>query len=327
MTINSFPDRGVALLSIQILVTCSDRKTVSPPGRLRLGNVPKAGSTRDRARLWIRRIRGERVPTQEAMELYTGEHWQAVRELDHLARAQGYKPRLWICSAGYGLVPANAQLKPYAATFSRGHPDSVERTSSHEASGSIWWNELSRWRGPDTGAERKILQIAESQPRTPVLVIASPAYLRAMANDLSLAGRILQDRLLIVSAGAKPAGALAPFLIPTSARLQHRLGGSKMSLNPRIGALLLKQAAGDLCRSAVLPKLKRATARMPALPVYDRLPLKDSQIRTWIRREIKNDRSLAATSALRMFRDDGWACEQRRFVDLFHAVREDVYGY
>ena len=39
--------------------------------------------------------------------------------------AGGRPAQLWACSAGYGLIRADALVRPYAATFTSGHPDSV----------------------------------------------------------------------------------------------------------------------------------------------------------------------------------------------------------
>ena len=47
------------------------------------------------------------------------------------------------------------------------------------------------------------------------------------------------DRILIVSAGARPQGDLAAFMVPADARLQARFSGTRRALNARIGAHLL----------------------------------------------------------------------------------------
>ena len=44
------------------------------------------------------------------------------------AASWGTRRRLWVCSAGYGLIPCRRPLHPYAATFASGSPDSVGDT-------------------------------------------------------------------------------------------------------------------------------------------------------------------------------------------------------
>lgn len=305
--------------SIQIVVTCSDRKSSQAPHRLRLRSLPRRG---DRPYLWIERLKKEPTVPVRAIDLYAGEHWSAVKDLMSVAAGTGFTPTLWICSAGYGLVPADAELKPYAATFARGHSDSIDWPGDPVRVASDWWSELGSWRGPAKGCPRSITDLAVTRPRTPLLMVASPSYLRALEEDVLGAGNILQDRLFVVSTGAKHTSRLLDFLVPIDARFQHRVGGSKVSLNARVAAFLLKQSRGAFDRDRVVSKLNRVSRRLPSIPVYDRTPLTDDRIIKLIRRSIKRNPSTSATTALQDLRLEGWACEQKRFGRLFHSVKE-----
>lgn len=305
--------------SVQIVVTCSDRKRVAAPRRLSLRTLPSC-SVRERAALWIDRIRHERVSPVVAKDLYAGEHWQAVLDLHRAAVTSGFRPSLWICSAGYGLLKPDSFVKPYQATFTRGHADSVTRKGEDAAASTDWWRDLCRWKGPRGSGERSITELAISRPRTPLLLVASPAYIKAVCHDALAAGEVLGDRMILVSVGARSLGELGEFQVPATARLQSRVGGSKIGLNARVAELLLTRANGDLRRESVVTSIERLSSRLPALPVYDRIPLTDAQVSAWIRRAIRIDPSVSASSALRRLRDEGNACEQRRFARLFDAV-------
>ena len=106
-------DEGV---TVHVLVTCTNRKSMSVPPALHLDNV-RGHTPVQRSREWIRCLVDlTDVPLVAADRLYVGEHWKVSRGLPSLAT--GHRTRLWVCSAGYGLIPADARVRPYAATFS-----------------------------------------------------------------------------------------------------------------------------------------------------------------------------------------------------------------
>src|SRR4051794_767517 len=121
--------------TLHIIASCTDRKRGLVPAALRLRSVREL-DVEARARAWWMRLQGAEQATVVAEELYAGDHWQVVRELRVAAGTAGYIPYLWVASAGYGLIPAEAPVCPYSATFTRGHEDSVVRSGSHERSSS-----------------------------------------------------------------------------------------------------------------------------------------------------------------------------------------------
>src|SRR5258708_471835 len=143
--------------TIHVIVTCSNRKSRPIPTRLQLGQVP--GRTADqRARRWITRLAGIRSePQVAALDLYAGEHWSVAREFPALNRP-GEDIHLWACSAGYGLIPAEAPIMPYHATLTPGQADSVPGAVAS------WWATLSDWEGPSPRHPRSISALVASDP-------------------------------------------------------------------------------------------------------------------------------------------------------------------
>src|SRR5438445_13309175 len=115
--------------TVLILASCTERKRLPAPRALRLRNV-RHRIAGERAARWWQQLMHEQTETLPATDLYAGGHWSVVRRLPEVARTRGLHPSLWVISAGYGLVAANARLRPYSATFAPGHPDSVSRNGS-----------------------------------------------------------------------------------------------------------------------------------------------------------------------------------------------------
>ena len=303
------------LTTVHVIVTCANRKSRPIPAHLQLGQV--TGRTPvQRGRRWISRLaRTEDVPQVAALELYAGEHWSVARGFAALHRP-GEVIRLWACSAGYGLIPAEAPLKPYHATLTPGQADSVPGLPAS------WWSLLSEWPGPAPEHPRTIHALVAADPAAVFMIVLSKSYLRACGADIASARESITDpdRLFIVSAGARAEGDLATSIVPADARLQARFSGTRRALNARIAANLL--AEGIRGKDEAAAYLARLLAAQPPIPRYDRKKQSDREILDLIARRLAQAPATSAYRLLREFRDAGLACEQRRFSQLYRQVAE-----
>lgn len=307
---------------IYIVASCTDRKRERPPAALRLRSVaPHAAD--DRAERWWDRLHDHRSPTTIASDLYVGDHWTVVRSLPEVARAAGYRAELWVASAGYGLIPASASVRSYSATFGGRHPDSVApngmgalRTSVNRA----WWTALCAF-SFTRGVPRSLAELAQDDPGAWIVVVASPDYVSAISNDLLAARKHLKRaaRLLVVSSVTGPElGELTTNIIPSDARLQAAVGGALLSLHARVARKILQEAhRWDLDAEVVKPRYERLLARSSAPPRAHRDKLSDAEVRRFIRTQRAKQIDVTHTRLLRQLREDGSACEQSRFRELF----------
>lgn len=310
--------------AIRVVVTCTDRKTATPLGDLRLRNHPE--DLAGRASSWLAAVGRAPAPYRSARDLYKGEHWSVINRFAGQTMPGGWSPDVWVASAGYGLVPLTAPLVAYSATFAAGHADSVSATGGRPSTehNQTWWAMLADWEGPVSGQPRTIAALAAKDPEIPLLFVGSNNYLRATGPDLTAAREELVDPALlaVVSAGAKYQG-LHDNLLPGDARLQNALKGSRLSLNARIAALLLANADRhefELPRTAAF--VETLLAEQPALTVYDRTPLSDDEVIAYIREQWTPSPGASRTELLRRLRASGRACEQKRFSALYSTALE-----
>jgi hypothetical protein len=299
---------------VHVIVTCTHRKTAPVPARLRLSDIHRR-TTAGIASAWIARLNGPSGPQSLAAEdLYAGEHWMIARRLPELSVTCAI--RLWVCSAGYGLIPVAAKVRPYSASFS-GQQDCVPGGVS---GARWWWQALSGWEGPVPGQPRSIRDLAAANSSASFLLALSAAYLDACRDDITTAVRELPDpdRLMVVSAGARNAGPLADLMVPADARLQAATGGTRQALNSRIAALLL--AAGITSRAEATCHLAELLAAQPPVPRYGRKQLSDNEVTAMIACCLAQVPGMSASRMLREFRDAGYACEQHRFAELHRQV-------
>ena len=297
---------------LHVVVTCAQRKSVPVPDELHLRQF--TGLPAVRARVWARALGKSSVPPRPALTLYAGEHWDIVRSwCSGTARAR-VGVDVWVCSAGYGLIPTGALVRPYAATFAPGQPDSV----SGGAEGAVrWWQALSAWEGPAPGAPRSIAELVATGTVRRLLVVLSEPYLRACRADVmaTVTGPTQNCRMSIISAGTKSDPDLAHLLLPVDARLQLALGGTRQALNVRVARHLIER--GLERHEDMSAYLARLLGDQPPLPRYDRRTVSDPEVAAFVRRRLRTDPRVSHTRLLREFRVLGYACEQARFARVF----------
>lgn len=315
--------------TVRIIASCTNGKRCPVPPDLRLGQIAH-GPLTQRLAAWTDRLQQGTTHRVAAVDLYRGHHWSVVRGLPTVAEAAGHKADLWVASAGYGLIPAEAHISPYSATFAASEVDSVWRVGDGDRRTALraWWDSLQTMPGPVTGAPRSLTELASTTPDATILVIASPAYIGAMADDLSGARSSLTDpqRLIVISSRDESFPEwLAPHLVPSEASLSYLLGGSRGSLHARTARRILQESGAVPLRATTLVSLYTRLVSESQRPTpAARLKLGDENVRSFIRSALAVHGSLTCTAALRKLRSTGQACEQRRFAGLYAEVTRNA---
>jgi hypothetical protein len=155
------------------------------------------------------------------------------------------------------------------------------------------------------------------------LVVASGHYIDAMRDDLlaTIERASSPERLHLISAARNIRGKLADYLIPSSAHLESFLGGARLSLNLRVARWLIEHWKDHgFDRGAMRRQLADLVSAQAGVRKFDRTPVPDPPVRTWIAERRIHDPSATRSKLLRLFRDSGMACEQSRFARLFQEV-------
>jgi hypothetical protein len=252
-----------------------------------------------------------------ARELYAGDHWRVAQSLASEA-AGGLE--LWVASAGYGLIQETRSIKPYAATFSEG-PDTVvrwARTGERESALQEWWMLLAESGTLADDAPRSVRSLVASDPEATFVVALSRTYLLALREDLVAARRELRGggELVLISAGTKSCPGLEENLVQIGAEVQSALGGSRLSLNVRIVRHLIRTRYQHAWRGGAIMSSFRGI-RKDRLAATRRTALNDEDVIEFIGRARLEKPAVSKTALLRRLRDQGFACEQGRFRELF----------
>ncbi len=311
------------MAAINVIVSCTNRKRYPAPAGLAVRDLSGSDVTR-RVRIWKQRLRDVPADRYPADLLYIGDHWAVARELPSRLAQVGLTVRLWVCSAGYGLIRSDTLLKPYQATFAPGTDDYVAAgATDRTAESRAWWQGVCAARlGSAEPTPRTLGQLAATQSRTPMLVALSLDYLDAVADDLQevLQRPFFREHLAVVSCGT--VGQRRPWadnLLPCDGLMAGALGGTLTSINVRIARHLLTALNGAEPTVKRLATLARSIPRTAAPPA--RQPRSDKQILVFIRSALRRTPPPSRSRLLREYRDAGLACEQGRFGDLYSLAR------
>jgi hypothetical protein len=288
---------------LTVVVTCTDRKSLTPVQRLRVENLPE-GQQSERVRQWRAALHQE-AGRVSLRRLYQGDAWKQAFELERTLRDVGFDPHVLVASAGLGLVPVDEEWPAYAATFTSRHADTVGRNT---ADIRAWWKLI-------TGEQKKLTEHAKGQ----TLMVLSETYSSAMAEDLAaFKGR---DDVVIFGGSKDVPGELR---IPADAALRAKLGGTSGSLNVRTAnAWIARLDSPALLGQRNNARWRAWVEEVRCPEVYERKPMTDSDVLAFIREVRVREPKMRKTAALRLLRDNGWACEQRRFGGLFSAVEKE----
>jgi hypothetical protein len=318
--------------TLQIIASCTERKRVPVPPDLHLGSI-RDGKPIVEVSTWWRQLNRHSCPTREAQDMYAGDHWSIVRELPRLAEQKGFRTNLWVASAGYGLIPSDALIRPYSATFSHGNADSISPSRNGvdwRILNAKWWKALSTRKGPVSDVPRSVGGLLRDHPNTHLLVVASPPYISAMMDDITNGIRETRkpNRVVIVTSGdlVEHYG-IRKHVVPADARLQELLGGTRISLYARTARKILSELDRWPLDAEVLQnRFARLLSRCPEPEKHNRKRLSDEEIVQFISSSISKTPEMSRTRMLRHLRDGGRACEQGRFRDLYNQVMGDSDG-
>ncbi|MEW2130638.1 hypothetical protein [Streptomyces sp. NPDC005435] len=164
-------------------------------------------------------------------------------------------------------------------------------------------------------ASRPLSQIATAARRA--LVVLSETYAQAMHRDLAALAATGADVVLI--GGACNMDGIVR--IPANAALRQALGGTLTSLNVRMAASWLEHCSPGRLITPAAKERWSAWASQAARPErYARRPMSDETVVAFIK-EVKGlYPDYSRTRLLRLLRDKGMACEQKRFADLYTST-------
>jgi|GEM_PF-6080498 len=304
--------------NIVLLVSCAASKNQLAEPELQMRNVQEDGYDNVLSS-WLRSLENvkHRYP---AMVLYKGGYWSLIRKI--LTVQSSWKTL--IVSAGLGLVQDTDFIPGYEATFSTNQLDSIP---SHQEGSSLWFDGI--------GGTRRFTEYFEQQSDPLLIVVLSHPYLKAIQLCLDwYIDRFGTDALIVLSTESTKR-AFPDFIkswIVLNEKMVHETGGVVGTLNASVLLWYVSQIGEESISHASMTErialLSERTASKESLIQKNRTPQTIKQVKQWISRwvqqSLNQNQSIAKTRALREYRQEGFACEQKKFGRLFAEVKADL---
>ena len=299
-------------MTLLVLVPCTASKRLLAPPELRRRalhgvSVPTVASD------WLGRIRGacECVP---AHTLYKGGGWSQAIRAQRAAIARGGHAK--VVSAGLGLVDWDQRVPPYDMTFTGGNADTVPGGETAEGR-AAWWDAIG---GPD-----KLEDVMMDGGHDLVIAALSDGYVDAVTPALvRIAGRLGAERVIVLACGVSPfarAQLGGAWIQLEAARMRH-LGGTVgnaalVALNHVLSTLPVDE---PVTAAAVRNCIDALPAPVALYPKRTRLG-SEHAVR-WLQVALASEGApTSASGALRRYRNEGFALEQKAFHRLFDDIR------
>ena len=305
------------------VVNCVNRKTLKTNKEMAISSYSL--NSKVRANNWITRLSNPQSPLINAFDLYAGEGWQVVKNTISGLKKIGIE--LWIVSAGYGLIRSDSLIESYNATFEprvRNYVGTGNTAKNNHEMDRIWWATLNEWKGPPKASERSFKSLISNNPQSPIVISLSRKYFSAVSDDLEEAVTNLQrhNKIFLLTSGElnKPFESIH---IPVHSRYTQKLGGKPFSINFLTASEIINShGQHNFNFKNVRQMVAESLETLPDLTPYNRKKLTDNEILEMINKLKKRSKSHSFTSLLRLYRDDGYACRDTRFKDLYNKANK-----
>ena len=303
-------DHGYIIPNDVVITTCSHRKSAKPsraatPSSLTCGNQTAV------AEKWIAKVGG--LPRcRSADTFYAGRAFGLAKEAANLSTA-----RLYILSAGLGLVPASRLIPAYGLTITTRHEQSISRKIFGDFDPAEWFSSLLK--APYSDDWRDVAGRKSGR----ILLALSRPYAEMVGASLTNAPPKMLERLRIFGVsleGALPA-TLHAAIAPYDERLNAIFPGTRTDFAQRAMLHFAKSVAPKPSKgreddfAAVKSSLKGL--KLPRLVQRPRVT--DEEILAVIKRRLRMQSGAAGMlAALR--HEEGLACEQSRFGRLYRIA-------
>jgi queuine/archaeosine tRNA-ribosyltransferase len=326
-------------MTFHLIVTCVSQKKVKKTHSI-IDSSIKPGTILDVFDQWNETLKNSKLKSRKAIDLYKGSLWDSYKDAWGIVNSREKDAKLWILSAGYGLISSEDRILPYDITFQENR-NGIPSIQAKIINGNNdvsrrniiqgWWDLLS------TSSERnpsslKTL-IGQSSSDDYFLIVLGKDYLHAIFEDLQMAIKTSKtpNQIAVISNNVDDplAKRLGSNWLYADSRFVNLNGANNTVVNAKIAKELLwftyheKKGTSWWSHKNFNSYLKQLSSTLPEANRPVRPPRTDEQVKSFIRNSLAIGN--APFSKLhRSYRDSGQACEYNRFKNLYSEVKIEL---
>ena len=307
-------------MKVHLITNCSSGKSSKLGKKVQIKSICNENHSPSKA--WLELLKRKKN-LLEAIDVYVGDHWSQVKDVFNA------NIPVWVVSAGYGFISAKEKITSYDATFNGNHENSVSRFfygSTLAEKNSIWWDQINDTNSLSSAGP--IERLYKSNESDVFFIVVPPNYLKVLEPELKklVASGVINDKnTFIISSKQNLEPSLKEFFFQSKDNLCKKLKGSRISLNIRLANYVIKRLETQRDISSQVKSIyKGLFEELPPAEKFNRKKMTDEDVFQFLRGELqsRNDKFPSASYLLRVLRDNGMACEQKRFGKIYKEFIE-----
>lgn len=299
---------------INIISSCTNNKKQPSNHSLNIESFDTDMKLNDMIKIWNKNISDKKNSTYKANKLYKGGSWKATKKT-HEILSTIFKTNLYITSAGHGLIHEETNICSYNSTFAPSTANSISKfiNESNKKANTIWWNSINKF-------DFKIFTSDSI-----FFIILPHDYLLAVEETIYTLIKDYNENVFIFTANKH---SIPSFMQKNIIKFDSRFNNFQSGVISN----MLQRAVLWLANEIVIKNIKISHNALQnhiesEMQQYDnftmpiRVKLSEEEIIEKIKNMILNDHITSASKGLKVFRNNGYACEQNRFGKLFNKVK------
>ena len=322
-------------MTFHLIVTCVAQKKATDSHSILDSNI-KSGSLEEVFEQWANTLQDSSLKKIKAIDLYSGGLWGVFLDSWGVINGRVKDAKLWVLSAGYGLISSEKKIVPYNITFQEPKSDtpSILKKISYPSTSNAkikilqgWWHLLSESKN---SLEYLLSEFAEGDR---ALVVLSKDYLDAVFQDLfeGIKKSKFPNNIAVICNNVNDTVAkrLNSNWLFANNNFVNLPRTNNTFVNGKIAHQLLlemfeNQSGIDWWSNDNFNAfLKSLGKTLPKPEKIHRRPSTDDEVKNFIKEHLVKS-SVSFTKLHRSYRDSGSACEYTRFKDLYAGVQEDI---
>ncbi len=299
---------------INIISSCTNSKKQIAVESLKIANLESDMSLDKAIQIWNNNIKKKEDTTHKALEVYKGGAWQSTIETKDVLSVK-FQTNLYIASAGYGLISSDEEICPYDSTFASSTVNSISKfiNNSNSEANIRWWDSINMFDNSSFLEESYFFIVLPHN-----YLIAS----QRLTQDLI---KKFNKKVFIFTANKHSTPLfMKNNIIQFDSSFNNFEAGILSNMLQRAVLWLSNEIVKKnipLIHSNLQDHINLEMSQYDTFTMPIRKKLTEEEILKKIEDMILIDAVKSASQGLKLFRKNGFACEQKRFGKLFKEVK------
>lgn len=298
---------------IYLISSCTNVKSITPSNKHLLRNHDLS-SIEQTSFDWKETLSLSNIDKVPARKLYQGPSWKATLDIEKNFSSK-FTTQLLIASAGHGLINSNEIICSYGTTFSKAHEDSIHNFTYTNNPTQKWWELINQF------------DIKSLNTKSYIFIFLPYDYLIALKDFIEDLIDIFDQRIyILLTSKNRLSTKITNRSLQFDTRFNSYEKGTLITLSQRCmrwlsNEIVTKELAFD--HNTLQAHIDKFLSELEPYKIEQRSQLTNHELIKIITEQIKIENIKYATKGLKNLRMKGFACEQKRYGNLFNALIKD----